>query len=364
MNPHGGWWVLGRAHQSGSGEPHRGVGVYQCRRYVFPAPCVPGTGQYALPFSSLLSRRFFSNFNGNWSDDHWLTDMHLHTALQMNISTGSTATGWPDGTIWRVGTAAATLGRCCSCEFLRHRQIHYQWGNQPHSTTWSAVSTRYPPGLTPPWLPSVVSMCPCFTTNMDTETIQPGFTDLEHPTGPSSENSLLTPRPTTDLGSDTSSTPQPGETTSQSNTSPLENGATCILKKTHEAAASYSKVTKSITPFKPSTLFIQKNNSKVIQTSGHYDDQQASLEVQSASFFNSQQYPEYFNITFPASDLSKDVSDARVENDIFHKLEPVQKILKVNKTTLLIQITSPKQVPLVLGLKALANLPVTTTQLF
>ena len=212
------------------------------------------------------------------------------------------------------------------------------------------MSIRYPPGLTPPWLPSVVvglAMGGYFTTNMDTETIQPGFTDLEHPTGPSSEHSLLTPRPTTDLGSDTSSTTQPGETTSQSNTSPLENGA--ILKKTHEAAASYSKVTKSITPFKPSTLAIQKNNSKVIQTSGHYDDQVASLEVQSASFFNSQQYPEYFNITFPASDLSKDVSDARVENDIFHKLEPVQKILKANKTTLLIQITSPKQVPLVLG---------------
>ena len=34
--------------------------VWGCK-YVFPAPCVPGTGQYALPFSSLLSRRFFSN---------------------------------------------------------------------------------------------------------------------------------------------------------------------------------------------------------------------------------------------------------------------------------------------------------------
>ena len=156
---------------------------------------------------------------------------------------------------------------------------------------------------------------------MDTETIQPGFTDLEHPTGPSSEHPLLTPRPTTDLGSDTSSTPQPGETTSQPNTTPLETGA--ILKKTTEAAASYRKVTKSITPFTPSTL---DGQSKVIQTSGHYDDQLASLEVQSASF-NNQHYHEYFNIFFTASDLSKDVSGARVENDIFHKLGPIRKIL-------------------------------------
>ena len=145
---------------------------------------------------------------------------------------------------------------------------------------------------------------------MDIETIQPGFTDLEHPTGPSSEHSLLTPRPTTDLGSDTSSAPQPTPAPSQPNTTPLETDV--IPKKTPEAAVveemrrNSSDNTTNQDPFAWNTVKRRPRNN--------YSRRSKEMQAFDLIFKSKEPfYIKYFTILFPAITILEDISPIKLD---------------------------------------------------
>lgn len=188
-----------------------------------------------------------------------------------------------------------------------------------------------------------------------------GKPDLEQITGPIIETNILTSPSTPDLRSESSnSNPVSGIGQSTSNNSSINQETNLSNETTTHTSVmtSFSSIVKATSSIKPATLI---ENSEVISTSGQYDEQLASLEVQKASFFNSQHFPSYYNIIFPGIDLNKDVNGNSVEREITQKIGPTKKISKVNRNTLLVQITSSKQITSIQQLKTVANHPITTS---
>ena len=190
---------------------------------------------------------------------------------------------------------------------------------------------------------------------MDPETIQPGFTDLEHPTGPSSEHSLPTPRPTTDLGSDTPSAPQPTPAPSQPNTTPLETDA--ISKKTPVAAVveetriNSSDNTTNRDPFAWNTVKRRPRNN--------YSRRLKEMQAFDLIFKTKEPfYIKYFTILLPGINIFEDISPIKLDK-FFRQEYPGATIKKSGRSGLFVEVSNERQSEKIKQLKTVLEHPVT-----